>query len=788
MRGIAWLCVAVAAASSVPSAAGAASAPRDPSSAREALFRRQTEIGNLENALAVNRTDIANMVAQARFFPIERRLLDADLFFETGDYEKSSTLYRDLVDNPSFAAMPGYWRAVFKLGESLFRQRNHLAARAYFRKAANPAAGQDFALAVARLFEVAVATRDFADCERYEALMPGLYSSPDAAYSYGKYLYFRDRKGEAREAFARVAPGTPPYARAQYFIGVIEATGGRLEPSLTFFETAIRTAPAPTPEGDVRGAAQVARARILHELGRFSDAVVALQEVDAKSPSFLESLFDAAWIYLKMDELEKAAHALDILLMSSPPGELALKANALRGRILSRLNDSDGAVEAYQEVSSTLGPVTAELEKVAADSRTLDAYFEWVIERNSRTFKIEVPISERTAKWVESDPGMAAIVGMFQDISKERDDVRESFEIVERLLWALRSGGKLEAFPGLKDKFLKLKEVEGRFLDAGSGSGDDAAQVLSGRLQGDARTRYDAAVRAREAAMARLRNAPRTLQQYKDREKVAGEDYRELEKQLFLVESLLRVERQQVIAIEDWLREQNFREGGTPLSAEREVEIRASVEGVKAMLASFADEATRIRAALERDRVTNAAIADAIRSEDAARREAVRALQAEAEACKAAAGAVDPAAAEVARSAAALMSKAAAGVAAIDPVTANLMEVADRGAADYEAAVGRERARLESSLTEVQKAELDSRAFARTEGAVIFRGVKDRLADVLLEADLGLVDMAWQREQQVSEKLRAMGIEKSEKLKRVNDMEQMIKADAGTGAGEGSAQ
>ena len=753
---------------------------------RDSLFRFQTTVGNLESALVVNRNDISNMVAQVRYFPIERRLLDADLFFEMKDYEKAATLFRDLVDNPAFRDQPGYYKALYKLGESLYRLRNLQSARHYLKMVATPAAGPDFSAALARLFEIAVQTHDFTDCDKWEALV-AQGSSPEAAYAFGKYLHSRGRKADAQQAFARVPAGSPPFARAQYFLGVIEAENSRMEPALSFFTNAAGVAPTAGSDTDVQGMSILARARILHELARFPDALMALQQVDARSSAFLDSLYDTAWIYLRMTELEKAAHALDILLMSSPPGEMALRANALRGRILTRLNDPDGATEAYQDVSNTLGPVTAELDKISSEPGALGAYFQWVMDRNAASLKLEVPISEKTAKWLESDRDMGSIVGMFKDVARERDDVRESMEVVEKLLWALDSGGKLEAFPALKDKYLHLKEAESKFVEVGVAAADLLVEATSARLTGDAKTAYDGAVKARKQAVAAQANAPKTYQDFIGREKKTTEEYKELEKMLFQVESLLRILRQQVLAVEEWLREQKFRESGVPMTPEREVAVRAEIDAVKAQLVSFNAEASRIRDAMERDTLTNASVAAAMAEESALRHGLEKALLAEAEALRAGSTMLDAGLAELAGGAATLVGRAVAGGASVEPVSRGLMDVADKGAAEFKDTVLREKSRLESEIGELQKAEMDSRAFAQSEGAQVFRGVKDRLGEVLLEADLGLVDMAWQREQAIGDKLKLLGSERAEKMKGVAQMEAILKTTGGK-AGETPAE
>ena len=751
---------------------------------RDPLFRIQTEVGNLENSLAVNRIDVGNMVAQVRYFPLERRLLDADLFFETKDYEKSATLYRDLVDNPAFAGSPGYWRTVYKLGESLFRLRNYQSARKYFQMAASPAAGPAYADALGRLFEIAVQTRDFSDCEKYEAVMNSVVQAPESLYSYGKYLYHRNRRTQAAEAFARLAPGMSAYARAQYFLGVIDATSGKLDSALSRFATA--AAQAKDDEPDVRGNAILAQARMLYELARYEEALGRLGQVDAKSPVFPDSLYDSAWVYLKLNQLERAAHALDILLMMSPTGETLLRAGALRGRILSRLNDSDGAAEAYADVSATLGPVTTELDRISSDPKALDAYFGWIVDRDVTNFKLDLPISERTAKWLESDAEMGSIVGMFRDIAREREDVRSSFETVEKLLWALRSGGKLDMFPALKDKDLRLTELESRFVDAASQAADLVRRDVRAHLPPDQASRYDEAVKASAAAAALLKGAPRKFEDFVGREHKATGQYKELERQLFLIESLLRMQRQQVLAIEEWLKEEKFKDTGTPMTPDREKQIRVQLDEIKGSLSGLNDDARAIREAFEREAVSNGAIADAMRVEDAGRRGLLAALLREADVLADVEAKLPAGIAESARQTVVLIRRAAVGSGAVDPLLRQLADVADRGAAEFEATVLREKSRLETSVNELQKAEMDGRQFAATEGALVFKAVKDRLSGVLLEADLGLVDMAWQREQVISDKLREIGLDKTEKMKGIEAMSEMLKtASAPAPSGQG---
>lgn len=738
------------------------------------LVRLQGDVGNLVNSLAPARSDVASMVALGREFPLERRLLDADLFFETKDYDRASTLYRDLVDNPAFRSSPGFYRAVRKLGDSLFLLRNYRSARTYLEQAAVPMAGAEFNPAIARLFEIAVLTRDYAQADRFESLAATGVLPPETLYSYAKYLFHRGRRVQSAEVFARVPAGSGPYARAVYFLGVIEAGSKRLESALDRFSVAAIQPVRDDADREVQAQATLSKARMQYELGRFQDALATFQEIDPKSGAFLDSLFDLAWTYLKVDEPARAEHALDILLMSAPPGELQLKASALRGRILSRLNDNAGAAEAYQEVSDTLSPVANELESIAREPKNLAAYFDWIIERDNASFKLDVPISDRTARWLESDADMASLVGMFSDLSRERDDLRASFDIVEKLLWALRSGGKLEAFPNLKEKYLRLKATQGRFLANALEAADLAFGVLPGNLIADRESAYQVAVKARNEAGARFRKGPRTYEDFLKLEKTKGDENRDVEKQIFLVESMLDIERHQVLAIEEWLRDKKASDSA-PLGAEREVQVMADLAAMKALLNELHQEMLRLRDQSERETLAGIGRFESTVMEDDGRKALVVALRREVAVLQSVGTGPASPAADVARTAASVIERAVEGLELVDPVARDVMNIATRGAGEFVVVIEREKNRLAASIADVHKAELDAKAFAQSEGAAVFRSVKNRLGDVLLEADLGLVDMAWQREQSVSERLRYVGTERGKKLKDLHQLEEQLK-------------
>jgi tetratricopeptide (TPR) repeat protein len=532
---------------------------------------------------------------------------------------------------------------------------------------------------------------------------------------------------------------------------------------------------------DVQGAAVLAKGRVLCAQGRVPECMQALQEVDRRTAAFPNALFELAWAHYKAGDLAGGARTLDILLMTSPEGELALQTNALRGRILTRLNDQDGAQESYQVVSDTLGPVAAELDRLLQEPKSMKACFDFVLDRKQDSQASLPPITERTMKWLETDHDMGSLVGMFGDLRQQRDDVRESLQIVESLLWVLRSGGQLEAFPALKERYLRLKEAEGLAVRASVDAVRAVRPVIRARIAGDLLARYDRAIRATDDASRSGTATPVTLDEYRQREKALTKEIEDLGREVFLIDSLVGIQRQQVVAMEQWLQEQRFAKDGPSISGERESGLRSELGSYAGALDRFGGEVIALRERLSRESLT-VNTPETLRAEDIGRNAQMRAALAEAQVLKDASPGLEVSARDVAGAATGLVGRSAVGLSEVGPVVASLMEVAGRGARDFEAAVLREKSRLEESVVAFQKAELDAEALSETEGTRILHVVRKRLGTVLLEADLGLADMAWQREEKVATQLRDLGKEFGAQMKAVDTLERALKEEEAIGA------
>ncbi len=93
----------------------------------------------------------------------------------------------------------------------------------------------------------------------------------------------------------------------------------------------------------------------------------------------------------------------------------------------------------------------------------------------------------------------------------------------------------------------------------------------------------------------------------------------------------------------------------------------------------------------------------------------------------------------------------------------------NRRVADYKRKLQAERKLLTMYRREVDSFERSSTRLAKDVGIPLFRAAHKRLTDVVLEADLGLVDVAWKRKDAETQKIVELQKEQSAQLKNLQD-------------------
>ncbi|MET0342764.1 MAG: tetratricopeptide repeat protein [Polyangiales bacterium] len=435
-----------------------ASAP-SPRARAEDARRVETELRDLE--IATNQLVVEPLRGQdlrsATF--VEERLTDGELFFRLRDYVRASIILTDVADN--YPQHRAHSDALFLLGESLYAAKDYLGARTRLRQLiakSDDANARPYASrALGRLIEIAIHTRDFDGVEGYFAQLAKLPPNEVAdatAYYRAKYLYNRAvptedvtrgdtelktgqlqaaQLDDARRAFEQVAPNSPYYPQARYFVGVILTLQRQFPQAIEAFRAVLRS-PATTSEHvEVAELTQLALGRLYYETDQLDQGVEQYQSVPRTSKHFDTALFEIAWVYIRMGDSTRAERALEVLSIAAPDSRFIADGSILRGNLLLRNGQLDEAAKVFKVASETYGPVRAKLDKVIADHSDTQSYFRELVRSNMEVFDANSIFPAEAVPFATEEADMDRALSVLSDLAQARDLVRETGELMRRL-------------------------------------------------------------------------------------------------------------------------------------------------------------------------------------------------------------------------------------------------------------------------------------------------------------------------------------------------------------------
>ncbi|MGM0574826.1 MAG: tetratricopeptide repeat protein [Myxococcota bacterium] len=733
----------------------------------------------------------ADPVAVIRTHPLETRFVEARVQYDLGHWESASVILMELVDNDAFTRNPEYPEALLMLGRSLLKQGNVKAARGYLERAANAANPEVTDEARFLLIDMAL---DRGDDEALRDLVRSLSgtASPRTQYAMGKALV---RLGEYQRALS-VLGGLTTHdelgAKTRYYMGVAQTALGRTEAAQSAFED---LAAAPSDEGvstDVRDLSRLALGRLHMEAGDLVSAVTAYQRIERHSPHYEVALYEMAWTYIKAEQYDKALGTLDALLLTVKDPELDVEAHTLRGRLNIFLNDYESAVESFDEIVARFAPIRNELERFTRNPDNVHRYFEWLLERQVEEAALNAPLTDRTAEWVESVGDMKQVVEVFDEMSTQRNEIRTTHELAEDLERIVTSRNRVELFPDLKEGWTRAVVLENQLLFLSSQMLDHQNRHLKPNLDASEKAELSELVNWRQRLERRFARLPMTFGQYQERKARVDERFLDLKRKAFLVRQRLKAVRRQLLALERYVDDRQYAEKGEKFSEEREDEIRALLAEEKTRLEELYDDLAGLERELEVEARRIGAGDEATRGEEDLKQALIEAHKREGlfydrHAADAKPGLV----ADFDRLGQA-RDRIFEQVGALDRVVAAIDRKVDAQVRRLRARIERESRKLSGYAATMGTYESQGERIGQRVGEELFDRARQKMKDVVLKAEVGLIDVAWQRKREKTEDIQAMSQEKSDKLRRLDATLQELMTERirsplfGGGEGEGA--
>jgi tetratricopeptide (TPR) repeat protein len=402
----------------------------------------------------------------------EQRLANGELLFRNKDFAKASVVLSETLE--AFPNTPSYPDALWLRGETYYAEGDYLAARRDYRALVDRGAEPRFQIylgkAIARLVDVSLRLNDppelFAPLIEKFSHVPSPQVDAALLYAKGKAYFKTGAWNDATGAFAQVANGTQYAHQARYFQGLIAmklarsggstdkskagSTSANYKPAIDTFR-AVTDLPADTPDHEhVIDLAWLAIGRLFYEMEQYQQASEAYAKVGRGSPEFDAMLFELSWVYVRAGDVERAERALEVLEVSNPDSEYVAESTLLQADLLLRAGAFDRALQLYDTVRSQYEPMSNKVAAFLDSTKDVSVYYERL--RKQQLDALDQgeaalpPIAVRWAREIEDGPLAFTVI---DDVNECKTLLKHSTELIDRLTTLSTASTRVRAFKDL---------------------------------------------------------------------------------------------------------------------------------------------------------------------------------------------------------------------------------------------------------------------------------------------------------------------------------------------------
>jgi tetratricopeptide (TPR) repeat protein len=688
-----------------------------------------------------------------------------------GDWTHAAILLSDAVDEPAFRGSPRRPEALFLLADALRRQGACGEARPRYAELLALGAGERRADAVTGALECAVSDRRAGEVEALLAEAERTFGAtppPEVRYLAAKALFQRldlapeERRTRAAAAFAQV--GEPFRLQASYFQGVLEIERGEVRGSLRWFEACAGAEAKDARQAEVRELCLLAVARVHAELGDVSAAIDPYAAIPWESARLTEALYELAWTFVKGERYGQALRTAAFVVELGRDAPLAPQARLLQGHLLLRLGRHAEATDAYNDVINAYAPVRDELDAILSLHEDPVRTFDEIVGKQGKAFDAAAVFPPVAVKWATTNRDLEVALGLVAALDRTRREVEASRDLAQRIQVLLARGGGLDAVPDLRRAFAGAEAVENdaALLEGDAVGGASAAAARA--LPPGERRRLEGIREARLALETRMRTLPRTLEAVDERLARVRARVDRVDRSAFRMGVVGEALGAAIDGIERWVEQHR-----SEIDSDREgrQQLAEELRQHREVVAAYQQELRVVRQeiALARDA---AAGADALAEEAHLREVYLQAVDAEAAAAASAPGALAPARGGALARAEALRGRLRALRSRADAARGGIAAEAARRAGELRDRIVAEQLALAGHAGALDGVQAVAKALVGGIARDALAQVRAQFYRLVLEADVGIVDVAWSRKRQRLEKIQELAQQKASELERLD--------------------
>jgi tetratricopeptide (TPR) repeat protein len=755
----------------------------------DARHQAETAIGHLETDIVRGGPPPKSLFQPPT--PAER-VAAGDMLLRTKDYDRAIAELSKVIELHRQGKVPeaAYADASFMIGQAYFQSRQYLSARRHFREVVEQASRPSFegyvGRSISRLVDVALRTGDIESLDfvftRLDKL-PASDRSGSLPYARAKALFAKKDFATAKQAVNLVPAGSEYALQSQYLLGVLlvrEATPVVTTPATPPAQPTAGSAPAPRPQRfaaaidqfrrvtrmpaktseqrQVVDLAWMAIGRLFHETDAYLDAAEAYSHIDRSSPEFATMLYELAWVYVRLGDFMRAQRALEVLAIMDPQNIEAADGSLLRADLMLRSGQFDKALSLYKSVQGKFDPIRDQVDRFLQSTNDPAVYYDRLTADQSLPSDDKLP--GVVIEWAREQAEDEHVFGMIEDVNHSRDLLKSSRKLATRLDAVLKGPTRIKAMPELRARMQQALTLQNRAARARRTLAeglDDVSSDGGGELAGVRQQRRE--------LMKRMGWLPVSESDFAKRDEAGERQWNKVSQTL----QGLTLEADKLNAIVNGLK-RVLREAdqhavtADPQSRDR---FRLEIEANERDLVTYRQRIEEYRNAIDSGRA-QIGFGDSRYVEDEDVRRRFREVFAR-EIALSAAGQGGESAANYARTIQPLLTRLDVIDSRLDAQVRGLDEQSKVEAAEIERKVNGEVVILETSAQNLDTLDQQARLLVGELAMKNFALVRDRLKSVVLRADVGIVQEAWEVREEQRVRVRNLQRERSHEESSLND-------------------
>jgi tetratricopeptide (TPR) repeat protein len=734
----------------------------------------------------------------------EQMIASGDLALRAKDYEQAIDVFSQVVElhRQGKASINAHADALFLLAESYFESGQLLSARRQYADLLENGhrAPYDSYLgrSLARLVDIAVRTRRLDALDAIAARVLGLQQvDPTGSFDYarGKLSFARGSFDDALAQLGRVPPGTDYHHQARYVMGavltqraladaglgpsvegqarlVVEGALQRIGPALAQFRE-VTELPKDTPaHRQVIDLAWLAIGRLNYESESYLDAAQAYIQVNRDSSVYYEMLYELAWVYVRVGDYERAERALELLAVAAPDTLDIADGALLRADLMLRSGRFARALASYEDVRGRFEPARARVDEFIAATTDPAVYYDRLVE-DGLAIGGASALPEVVLDWVREEARGERVFAVIDDVTRARDVLRRARQLSSKLNAMLAAPSRARAFPELSMALEKALGFSNQLSQArrliALGFEDVSDAAFSGQL-GQAR-------RARRELMDRVSGTPVTQADFLRREEQGERNWNRVSQAL----QRATLETDKLQAVINGLKQvlyEGEKHGVTRDPASR-ARFRSEVEANEQELVVYRARVEEYRQLVENGRVQVGIGDQRFRQDDQVRRRFRQVMSEEVELL--AAGRGDDDSLDYARAAVPTLRDIHALELTLDEAIAAIESEVALGAEDLRRLSSDEAERIAEYTRTLDTLDQDARLLVGEVAMKNFANVRERLKNIVLRADVGIVQQAWEMREEQQVRLRGLQRQRAIEEQNLEDELREVADDTGDG-------